>query len=96
MIYVGLIKDVKAAAMALEKARTEVGKLALGSKSSTIILEDGIIGKSASPVSNFVLALSTVTAKLEHIVRIGDALATVIILYSIRCLLIIIEDPSLR
>ncbi|KAJ7209403.1 hypothetical protein C8J57DRAFT_1484281 [Mycena rebaudengoi] len=77
MIYVGLIKDVKAAAMALEKARTEVGKLALGSKSSTIILEDGIIGKSASPVSNFVLALSTVTAKLEHIVRIGDALATI-------------------
>ena len=72
-----------AAATAVGQAQKNVEKLTLGAKSSAILKTTGMIAKSVSAADGLQSALSSITAKLEVLVLLGDEIATVMPLCSL-------------
>ncbi|KAJ7098937.1 WD40-repeat-containing domain protein [Mycena epipterygia] len=76
-LCVRLMKDVEAAATALEQAQTDVAELGLGATSSAIMTTTGGVTKTVATVDSLASGLGTLIPKLKIIVDIGDEIATI-------------------
>ncbi|KAJ7744044.1 WD40 repeat-like protein [Mycena maculata] len=73
-----LLRDTDTAATAIETAQRDVAKIAPGATSSAIIKAAGLIAKFESAAKDFDPALwTTIVAKLEPIVELGDKIAAI-------------------
>ncbi|KAJ7093766.1 WD40-repeat-containing domain protein [Mycena epipterygia] len=75
-ISVRLMKDIEAAALAVETAPKNVANIG-GTKASAVVETGSIVAQSASTIKGYESALGILTSKLEIIVGIGDQIATI-------------------
>ncbi|KAJ7688866.1 WD40-repeat-containing domain protein [Mycena rosella] len=76
-ISVRLMRDVTAAALAVEKSQKTVEDIGLSARASATVQAGEVVAQSVSAAADLVSPLAEIISKLELVVRIGDEIATI-------------------